>query len=717
MGFIKYISPNDFANLTDTPVNPIKKARKELSREDSFFEKQAALFDYKRFITNLKPGEIPLHVVALGCDEVFGPNRNGDAFTKEACRKFHRTFVKYGHWFRNHDHHDPAKSYGLVKDAAFNEKVGRVELLVVLNGTKEAAARNGGLVAEKELELLESERDLPVSMACFADPNTPVLTEMGYVPISQIKQGDKVVNFRGEPATVTEVLQRNYTGLLHEFHLFGLPYPLLVTDEHPFIAQRGGNGKNIPRWMTASEILPGDKLATLHSLHKLEESKVVAVSLDEFADVIITSLKKGHFSSGVRVAEFFTLPRAQKVYALAKILKGISLSSVRFADIYDALNFYTLLLPFCLKPKVAASSRGYTVRCSPKALTAFLNGEVAEPTLSQLYLEAVFPDTKITYVRTKEAKDVPVWNLEVNPGHSYLSAGVVSHNCKVAYDVCSGCGNKAKSRKYYCTEKTCKYGGLKANIGRTYDDGHILRAFNPEPQFFDISLVTVPADRIAYALGVLDDFKQVKRASSPPAWLYKLPDEQEVVQQLNILGELAVHEQSRHYVLRKSATYFPNKIKVAASLYEKIRYMDIPQVSYTLIKSGLLLPVEEFLVQFADATTKEALEVGKAVRPYLSNAFQRLIQDPQVTEKIASNIFCPRPPEVEEKLEEIYSGGEEVELLSGQEKSGSFKRFPKERLLKLAEAYALYQLASVAGIKAEPMRKLAIEDVIRMNSV
>lgn len=715
MGFIKYVSPTDFSNLTDAPVSHIKRSRRELEREDSFFEKKAALFDYKKFITNLKPGEIPLHVVALGCDEVYGPNRNGDAFTKEACRKYHRTFVKYGHWFRNHNHHDPAKSYGLVKDAAFNEKLGRIELLVVLNGTKEAAKRNGGLVADKELELLESEKDLPVSMACFADPNTPVLTETGYRPISQIQPGDKVINARGNLDTATEIIRYSYSGKLYEIAVAGLPYLLTVTEQHPFVAQKNGHKNNLPRWKLAAEISAGDYLATLHTLHKLENPASLKIEVEEIITEAIERLKNGLFLSGELLKALLSFPEPQKVYALKKILQSVNLSSVRFADVCDALNLYTLLVHFCLKPKVTSTSRGFAVKCSPKALQAFLDGAIEKPNLAQLYFEAISPDAKILYIREREVKDTPVWNLEVAVGHSYISAGVVSHNCKVAYDVCSGCGNKAKSRKYYCTEKTCKYGGLKENIGRTYDDGHILRAFNPEPQFFDISLVTVPADRIAYALGVLDDFKQVKKASAAPLWLYKLPEENEVIEQLKVLGELAAHERSSIYLLKKSATYFPNKIKIAAALYEKISLMDIPQVSYTLTKLGILLPIEEFLVQFAEATPEEAIKVGKAVRPYLADAFQRLLQDPDVTEKLASNIFYPRPPEVEEELP--VSGGKEIELLSAHEKVGKMREFPKERLIKIAEAYALYQLASITGIKAEPLRKLAVEDAVKMNRV
>jgi hypothetical protein len=113
-----------------------------------------------------QPGEQFLHVVALGSTEFGGPNRNGDGFSKRACREFHPTFVKFARWYRDHKNTDPAQSYGLVKLSHFNQQMGRVELLVALNAAKEAADRNGGLVADKEMDLIHSGRDLQTSMSC-----------------------------------------------------------------------------------------------------------------------------------------------------------------------------------------------------------------------------------------------------------------------------------------------------------------------------------------------------------------------------------------------------------------------------------------------------------------------------------------------------------------------------------------------------------------------
>lgn len=111
-------------------------------------------------------GEVPVHLIAIGATEFYGPNRNGDAFDADVCRRFHNTFVKHARWYRNHQNKDAAKSYGRIVHSCYNEPMHRVELIAALNATKEAADRNGGLVADDELEKLAKGEDIPVSMAC-----------------------------------------------------------------------------------------------------------------------------------------------------------------------------------------------------------------------------------------------------------------------------------------------------------------------------------------------------------------------------------------------------------------------------------------------------------------------------------------------------------------------------------------------------------------------
>ena len=69
----------------------------------------------------------------------------------------------------------------------------------------------------------------------------------------------------------------------------------------------------------------------------------------------------------------------------------------------------------------------------------------------------------------------------------------VSMGCTVTYDVCSICGNKAPTRRDYCDH-------LRFNMKKILPDGRQVYALNPNPKFFDISIVAKPADPTAHML-------------------------------------------------------------------------------------------------------------------------------------------------------------------------------------------------------------------------
>ena len=69
----------------------------------------------------------------------------------------------------------------------------------------------------------------------------------------------------------------------------------------------------------------------------------------------------------------------------------------------------------------------------------------------------------------------------------------VSMGCRIKYDVCSICGNKAPSRADYCKH-------LRYELNEIQPDGKVIAADNPNPTFFDISIVWRPADKTGYML-------------------------------------------------------------------------------------------------------------------------------------------------------------------------------------------------------------------------
>ena len=150
------------------PTSLVKFASDGMGAYDAAILEKRASAEFVDLAKRVKlaSGEVPLHLIAMGSTERFGPNRNGDGFKAAALRKYADTFVKHAMFYRNHKNKDRSKSYGVVKIAYFNEPMQRVELLVALNGNNKVAQDNGGLLADRELNLLESGADLPVSMAC-----------------------------------------------------------------------------------------------------------------------------------------------------------------------------------------------------------------------------------------------------------------------------------------------------------------------------------------------------------------------------------------------------------------------------------------------------------------------------------------------------------------------------------------------------------------------
>jgi hypothetical protein len=133
---------------------------------DEFVKRASVQFIDKMASMRLQPGEVPIHLIAIGSTEYYGPNRNGDGFSEQVNRDRHHTFKKFARWFRDHQNKDISKGRGIIKESAYNGTMHRIELLVALNGTKEAADRNGGLVADEELEKMAKDEDIAVSMAC-----------------------------------------------------------------------------------------------------------------------------------------------------------------------------------------------------------------------------------------------------------------------------------------------------------------------------------------------------------------------------------------------------------------------------------------------------------------------------------------------------------------------------------------------------------------------
>lgn len=167
MSMIKVIQPHS-QEFSEPVAALIKVSSRGIIGHDkqAFVKRAGAEFAEKASTIKFAKDEIPVHLIAIGATEDYGPNRNGDGFTRECCRNYHHTFEKFARFYRDHANKNPAKSFGIVKASYYNEPMKRIELICALNGSKEAAERNGGLLADKEMEKLSNDKDIPVSMAC-----------------------------------------------------------------------------------------------------------------------------------------------------------------------------------------------------------------------------------------------------------------------------------------------------------------------------------------------------------------------------------------------------------------------------------------------------------------------------------------------------------------------------------------------------------------------
>lgn len=242
---IKLVSPAGW-DFDRQVVTPLKISSRGLIGHDRAQLVKTAGVALAQAIDGVKlaADEEPVHVLALGERDHWGANRNGDGFTDHECRTCHPTFVKFARWYRAHKNRPPHPSYGLVKASVYNEPMRRVELLCALNATKAAADRNGGLVADKELEKLARGDDLPVSMACSVPydecfvAGTLVETQTGLRKIEDVAAGTLVKTHRGGWKPVVEARRQAYHGTMVTMKVFGLPEPIVSTGGHPFLVVR-----------------------------------------------------------------------------------------------------------------------------------------------------------------------------------------------------------------------------------------------------------------------------------------------------------------------------------------------------------------------------------------------------------------------------------------------------------------------------------------------
>lgn len=150
----------------DMPVRTVKSAAGQVGSEYMLVPITSVMIDEVEDETkyNFEVEEDNSYVVYTA---VHNCNRNSDYYGEHMLERDHPSFEKHARLYLDHKNKRQDQSYGVVKKSHFDKQLGRVELIAALNATKEAAERNGGLVAASTLEKLANNIDVPVSQSCF----------------------------------------------------------------------------------------------------------------------------------------------------------------------------------------------------------------------------------------------------------------------------------------------------------------------------------------------------------------------------------------------------------------------------------------------------------------------------------------------------------------------------------------------------------------------
>ena len=151
----KILELDDYFPTGEQTVQPVLLWGPGRNRQDlSHITKTASeAIDYIKNVVP-EPGKTHLLLLALGSEEAYGPNRNGDGFPERPVRArdgrgwwirpgeeltnhYHSFETNPAHVFQHHSNRDATKASGVVKKAFWNPRMHRVELLVVIDNRKD----------------------------------------------------------------------------------------------------------------------------------------------------------------------------------------------------------------------------------------------------------------------------------------------------------------------------------------------------------------------------------------------------------------------------------------------------------------------------------------------------------------------------------------------------------------------------------------------------
>ncbi|HUX02942.1 MAG TPA: hypothetical protein VMY35_18440, partial [Phycisphaerae bacterium] len=298
-----------------------------------------------------------------------------------------------------------------------------------------------------------------------------------------------------------------------------------------------------------------------------------------------------------------------------------------------------------------------------------------------------------------------------------------SMSCKVPYDICSACLNKAPSRAQYCDH-------LKDEMTHVKEAGHQIFAINDRPCFFDYSGVFRNADRIAFGLQKVASTGEMPEEFIPSTmlaemWGLKVPNSvlydsspRPVQEKLAAMERLAAMEKQ----IEATGRLFNPEVDAGTangSLPEdeldKLRSIDWNELMGALSQAKICLPMKDFFrLMLGNKYDSYAGELGNA-QSLLPGIFSRMLKSGDGVEDVTgSPAYDPAmslvPKSIRDVIESVKPGmslGEgpvgrrlSVTIIRGGgparlHKAASVSDGISKTAQYMAKQYATYQLAFI----------------------
>lgn len=218
----------------------------------------------------------------------------------------------------------------------------------------------------------------------------------------------------------------------------------------------------------------------------------------------------------------------------------------------------------------------------------------------------------------------------------------VSMGCKVPYDICSICGNKATTTDDYCVH-------IEEHKGEVLPDGRKVYMINKKPKFFDISFVYIGADKTAKSLlKIASRSKQAELKKEIPGEILSTDASLIAAKMMDGFERVKPYEQ-------------PIGDKVLDLLSDK----PIGNILKTLLVLGIILKPREFQRIFVNKFGEDPDKYDTYIDPYV---------DGPVPKKIDK--FKPFDGDVDIKIVKMAT--------PYLEKRSSLKQYLYPRLIKMA---------------------------------